>query len=64
MRIIEVTNRYRNDFHWKGECEHCQHVEHYGDGYADHYYCQQVVPGRYCPQCGLNSHGVAQPKEK
>lgn len=57
MRIIEVTNRHRNDFHWVGQCEHCDHVEKYGDGYADNFYCTQVVPGRYCPECGRNSHG-------
>ncbi len=57
MRIKEITSRYRNDFHWKGECEHCQHVERYGDGYADEFYCLRVVPARHCPKCGRNSYG-------
>lgn len=57
MRIKEVTWRHRNDFHFTAECEHCQHVAKYGDGYADHFYCTQVVPNRYCPECGKNSYG-------
>lgn len=61
MRIKEVTWRHRNDFRFTAECEHCQHVASYGDGYADHFYCTQVVPNRYCPECGLNSYGNACP---
>lgn len=64
MRIKEIISRYRNDFGWIGKCEHCEHEERYGDGYADEYYCLHVVPGRYCPQCGLNSHGnKAEPEQ-
>jgi len=57
MRIQEITWRYRNDFHFTAQCEHCGHATKYGDGYADNYYCTQVVPNRYCPECGLNFHG-------
>jgi hypothetical protein len=57
MQIVEVTHRVRNDFHWIGQCRHCGHRERYGDGYADHYYCTQVAPGRYCPDCGMNCFG-------
>lgn len=57
MELIEVTSRHRNDFHWKGKCRHCNHVEHYGDGYADDFYCLRVVPNRHCPKCNLNCYG-------
>ena len=57
MRLDEITFRHRNDFHWIGQCESCGHRERYGDGYADAFYCQRVIPGRYCPACGRNSLG-------
>lgn len=57
MRLLEVTSRHRNDFHWIGQCESCGHKQRYGDGYADRFYCMGVVPGRHCPECGLNSYG-------
>jgi hypothetical protein len=57
MRIVEITQRYRNDFHWIGECENCGHRERYGDGYADNFYCTRVVPSRHCEKCGMNSRG-------
>jgi hypothetical protein len=57
MRLVEVTWRHRNDFHWKGECESCGHITHYGDGYADHFYCTKVIPDRHCEKCGFNSLG-------
>ena len=57
MELIKVLSRHRNDFTWEGKCRHCKHVCKWGDGYADHYYCTQVVPGRHCPECGLNCHG-------
>lgn len=57
MRITEVTWRHRNDFHFKAQCEHCSHIAKYADGYADHFYCTQVVPNRHCPECNLNSYG-------
>lgn len=57
MRIHEVTYRNRNDFHWIGNCEHCGKNAKYGDGYADEYYCQVVVPARHCLHCKKNSYG-------
>lgn len=57
MRIDEITWRHRNDFHWIGKCEHCGHTDRFGDGYADEFYCLNVVPSRHCEKCGLNSHG-------
>jgi hypothetical protein len=57
MRLVEVTYRHRNDFHWVGECEHCGTRTRYGDGYADTYYCTVVVPHRYCTECHKNSYG-------
>lgn len=64
MRIKEITWRHRNDFRFIGQCEHCGHEQEYGDGYADHYYCTEVIPkGRFCPKCDLNSYGQKQPAE-
>ena len=57
MELIEVTRRYKNDFHWKGRCRHCGHETTYGDGYADAFYCLKVVPGRHCPECGKDCYG-------
>lgn len=57
MRIERITWRHRNDFHWIGRCEHCDHEESYGDGYADEFYCLNVVPARFCPECDTNSVG-------
>lgn len=57
MRIKEITQRYHNDFHYIAECEHCGKSQRYGDGYADSFYCYQVVPNRHCEECGLNSYG-------
>jgi hypothetical protein len=57
MELIEVTQRYRNDFHWKGKCRHCGHIARYGDGYADAFYCKVVVPHRHCDECGMNCYG-------
>ena len=57
MRIQEVIWRNRNDFHYTARCEHCDNVTTYRDGYADNFYCTQVVPNRYCCDCGLNSYG-------
>ena len=57
MELIEVTRRHRNNFHWKGRCRHCGHIENYGDGYADAFYCLTIVPHRHCPECGLDCYG-------
>jgi len=57
MELREVLSRHRNDFSWLGQCRHCAHIERYGDGYADAFYCQRVVPERHCPNCGLNCYG-------
>ena len=64
MRIKEITWRHRNDFHYTAECEHCGNVDKYGDGYADNFYCTQVVPNRHCCDCGLNSYGREAPIER
>lgn len=63
MRLKEVLNRHRNDFTWLGECRHCGHTRKYYDGYADRFYCEQVVPSRYCDECGLNCHGERAPED-
>lgn len=63
MKLLEVTYRHRNDFHWRGQCENCRHIERYGDGYADAFYCLTVIPHRYCPKCGKNSYGETPPED-
>lgn len=57
MRIVEVTYRNRNDFHFVAHCPHCSKKSRHGDGYADHYYQTQVFPARHCKHCGLNEYG-------
>lgn len=64
MRIEKITYRSRNDFHWIGLCEHCGHEQKYGDGYADGFYCLQVVPHRHCSKCDLNSYGLTEPQQQ
>lgn len=61
MRIVEITWQHRNDFHWIGQCEFCGHRERYGDGYADAFYQQRVVPDRKCVSCGQRSNGRGDP---
>lgn len=57
MHIKEVTWRHRNDFHFICACERCGHEFKRGDGYADAFFQQKVVPSQHCPKCGLNSYG-------
>lgn len=61
MELISTSKHHRNDYHWRGRCRHCGHEQEYGDGYADAYYTQKVVPGRHCSECGLNCHGEQRP---
>lgn len=57
MFIKQVVWRHRNDFHFIAKCEHCGHEHRRGDGYANEFFCLEVVPGQACPRCGKNSHG-------
>lgn len=57
MYIKELLWRNRNDFGFICACEHCGHSFRRGDGYADAYFQQVVVPGQHCPECRTNSHG-------
>lgn len=62
MFIKEVTWRHRNDFHFICGCEHCGHSYKRGDGYADAFFQQRVVPGQHCPECRTNSYGEKAPE--
>lgn len=57
MRLLEIKDRHRNDYRWLGECESCGHTHWWGDGYADCFYLERVIPARHCPRCGMNSLG-------
>lgn len=57
MFIKTVLSRIRNDFVFISACEHCRYEHRRHDGYADAYFCTQVVPGQACPKCGKNSAG-------
>jgi hypothetical protein len=57
MYIKNLIERYRNDFSFVCGCEHCGHTFKRGDGYADTYFCQVVVPNQHCPECGKNTYG-------
>lgn len=63
MYIIEVTKRYRNDFHFRAYCRHCGDISTHGDGYADAYYQQVVFPNRFCEKCHLNEAGYTLEEE-
>lgn len=62
MRIVEVTFRHRNDFHFNAACD-CGKTSKYRDGYADTFYQYRVFPARACPHCGLNEHGLTEGRE-
>ena len=57
MYIKELTWRNRNDFHFICACQHCGHEFHRGDGYADAYFQQEVLPNQRCPKCDANHWG-------
>jgi transcription elongation factor Elf1 len=51
MRIKEITDQSRRDFHAIYECEHCGHT-HKGYGYDDANFHQNVIPKMKCEKCG------------
>ena len=63
MRIKEILSEYGNDFYAIYECEHCGHATKKSYGYHDNYFHTQVIPGRWCPECGKNRAGDVKPME-
>jgi len=51
MRIKEIIDQSRRDFHAIYECEHCGATKK-GRGYDDANYYQNVIPTMPCPECG------------
>lgn len=57
MIIKEVVWRHRNDFAFIAKCLSCGYEFRRGDGYADNFFQEEVLPSQHCPNCGLNQHG-------
>jgi rubrerythrin len=51
MRIKEILDQHRRDFHAIYECEHCGHTCE-AQGYDDAHFHRNVVPEMVCPICG------------
>ena len=51
MKIKEIINQHRRDFHAIYICEHCGHEEN-GSGYDDSNFHQNVIPAKKCKKCG------------
>jgi Zn ribbon nucleic-acid-binding protein len=57
MRIQEMTNQSRFDFHAIMVCEHCGNTNKLTTGYDDSFYHNNVIPAMTCVKCGLNRAG-------
>lgn len=51
MKIKNIINQYRRDFHAIYECQHCGHEEK-GSGYDDANFHNNVIPKMECGKCG------------
>ncbi len=51
MKIQEITEQCRRDFHAIYVCEHCGQ-EAQGRGYDDFNFHKNVIPVMKCPACG------------
>ena len=51
MKIKEITDQHRRDFHAIYICEHCQ-TEETGSGYDDDNFHRNVIPNMTCKSCG------------
>ena len=61
MREVNGTRQqHRRDFKADYECEGCGHIEKDVNGYDDHNFHVNVIPGFKCKECGesTNSLGV------
>lgn len=54
MKIKKILDQINNDFWCIYECEHCSHETKKQSGYNDGYFHNNVIPAKYCPECGLN----------
>jgi transcription elongation factor Elf1 len=54
MKIKEITNQNRRDFHAVYVCEHCGHEEK-GSGYDDANFHQNIIPAMKCKACGKSA---------
>lgn len=57
MQVLRAYNFLRNDCTMDEQCEFCGHVHVNKYAYNDEYYRVEVVPAKYCPNCGKNSAG-------
>lgn len=62
MKIKEIINQYRRDFHAVYECEHCGHT-YEGSGYDDANFHMNVIPSFKCPECGKTAGDEYKPRE-
>ena len=51
MKIKEILRQSRRDFTANFECEHCGDVVK-KNGYDDHFFHNDVIPGWVCVKCG------------
>jgi ribosomal protein L37AE/L43A len=51
MKIKEITDQIRRDFHAIYECEHCGTI-YKGTGYDDTNFHVNVIPHMKCKSCG------------
>lgn len=54
MKIKEITEQSRRDFHAIYECEHCGATKK-GTGYDDDNFHQNVIPSWKCDKCGKSA---------
>ena len=52
MKIKEITQQHRRDFHAIYICEHCGHETNEEYGYDDAHFHNNVIPAMKCPKCG------------
>lgn len=63
MKIKGMTFEHRNDFKADFVCEHCGH-EYNSFGYHDTNFHVTVIPGFFCPKCGLDRAGKMDPNRE
>lgn len=61
MTVIKIYDFHRNDCTMDCQCEHCGKVEVDKYAYNDSNYIHNVVPARFCPNCGLNTKRELKP---
>jgi hypothetical protein len=61
MKVIRIYDLMRNDCTMDTKCEHCGLIQVDKYAYNDNNYINNVVPKRYCPECGKNAKGELEP---